>query len=169
MRADDDPLIGRLKKAEKQTKLGIICLLITWFIFGGVHLFAWKYPFLTVTEKWVWRSSSLLLAAVPLSGFSVWLSLRFNLWLLQCLISLLQRLVPLFDLSLLQGFGRLMFHVPDFSVRIMGYQVPIYVIIMWSDAIFYRIPLIAVMLASLRSLPCTSYTVISWTSFIPHL
>ena len=44
----------------------LISLLATWTIFGGLHLTAWNFPFVTEVEKIAWRVASLCLTGAPL-------------------------------------------------------------------------------------------------------
>ncbi|KAI9453588.1 hypothetical protein HD554DRAFT_2152974 [Boletus coccyginus] len=48
-------------------ELPAIAFLATCIIFGGLHLTAWNYPFVTEAEKITWRLVSLVLTGAPLA------------------------------------------------------------------------------------------------------
>ena len=50
----------------------------TWLLLDGVHLIAWKFPFLTETEKILWHVASLVLAGSPILSFLSIFTFRHN-------------------------------------------------------------------------------------------
>jgi hypothetical protein len=54
---------------------------LLFFIFGGLHCAAWNFPFPTLTEKWMWRVSSVVVATIIplvwLAALLYWLTYRF--------------------------------------------------------------------------------------------
>ena len=40
-------------------------------IFGGIHCIAWRFEFISVEERWLWRSSALTITGVPLLAATV--------------------------------------------------------------------------------------------------
>ncbi|KAG6375917.1 hypothetical protein JVT61DRAFT_2785 [Boletus reticuloceps] len=123
-----------------------ISLCATWMVLGGLHLIAWNFEFLTEVEKIIWRVASLVLA-----GSSLAFLLTSPLLIATLAIPSLAAL-----LSLLQG----------------GSGLQLSMIIVYFAAILgvaSRVLLVALMLASLRALPCSAYQTVSWTAHIPHL
>jgi len=116
-----------------------VALLVTCFIFGGLHLTAWNFPFVTEAERMTWRVASLVLTGSPLA-ILVAMGLTFTL-------------------------QRVGWCERDAStvIEVVSITLALYC------AIASREILVGLMLASLRSLPCSAYQTISWTAYIPHL
>ncbi|KAF8644825.1 hypothetical protein AX16_008243 [Volvariella volvacea WC 439] len=49
----------------EQHRLAYQCASVIGVIFGGIHLIGWNFAFLTTTELWLWRASSLVLTITP--------------------------------------------------------------------------------------------------------
>ena len=115
-----------------------IALLATWFIFGGLHLTAWNFPFVTEAERITWRVASLFLTGVPLAmlGF-----LSLAGWLEETVTG-----------------HHYSSATVEFACIVLGSCA----------GLCSRLILVGLMLASLRALPCSSYQTISWTAYIPH-
>ncbi|KAF8657426.1 hypothetical protein AX16_002223 [Volvariella volvacea WC 439] len=54
---------------EESNCLAILYGSVIGILFGGIHLVGWNFTFLTITELWLWRDSSLVLTVVPLLVF----------------------------------------------------------------------------------------------------
>ncbi|KAF8548077.1 hypothetical protein OG21DRAFT_1471674 [Imleria badia] len=117
----------------------LVSLFATWFIFGGLHLTAWKFPFVTEAEQRTWHIASLILTGAPLALIVV-------MGLLFTLISV--------------GW------CPDKQGR---FFFAVFLLLGLIVAEISRIALVAVMFTSFRSVPCSAYQVVSWTTYIPHL
>ena len=119
-----------------------VALLATWFIFGGLHLTAWNFPFVTEAEKITWRLASLVLTGAPLA-------MLIGLTIALQLVTLLDRTVTGIDCSVIVARG----------CFVLGSCA----------GLCSRLALVGLMLASLRALPCSAYqTSISWTAYVPH-
>ncbi|KAF8551311.1 hypothetical protein OG21DRAFT_296564 [Imleria badia] len=143
---EEKPLLDNLQRLLKaDTSLGfsaisVLSLCTTWCIFGGLHLTAWSFPFVTEGERMTWRIASLILAGAPLAyiaatGLTSALSsvARLRKW---------DTIRVIEDAFLILGFGL---------------------------AVLSRMALVGLMFASLRSVPCSAYQTVSWTTYIPHL
>ncbi|KAI9567575.1 hypothetical protein HD554DRAFT_976480 [Boletus coccyginus] len=115
-----------------------VVLLATWFIFGGLHLTAWNFPFVTVAEKMTWRVASLVLTGAPLAVV-VGLGLTFTLRRVGLCGEATRTVIEAVSISF------------AFCLATLSRQA-----------------LVGLMLASLRHLPCSAYQNISWTTYIPH-
>ncbi|KAF8970948.1 hypothetical protein BDZ97DRAFT_1753716 [Flammula alnicola] len=123
-------------------------------IFGGIHCIAWSLEFPSVPEKWLWRSTSMIITTFPAILVVHWAII--NAWIAKAHIPSGKFT---FSLSGLAEFARYIWHVttgPRLSI-ILG----LYII--------SRIALLVLPLLSLRSLPTTAYYGIDWTAFIPHV
>ncbi|KAF8433195.1 hypothetical protein L210DRAFT_129785 [Boletus edulis BED1] len=112
---------------------------VTWMILGGLHLIAWNFDFPTEMEKVLWRVASLTLAAGPQAMLSLFLIFGIADFLELCSLD------DCLD-----------------KVEGLSYSVGILTIVS-------RLLLVALMLASLRALPCSAHQTLSWTAYIPHL
>ena len=113
-------------------------LLATWFIFGGLHLTAWNFPFVTEAEKITWRLASLVLTGAPLAMLT---ATTISSCELGCTVASID--------------------CPETVANTCG-------VLASCAGLFSRLVLVGLMLASLRALPCSSYHTISWTAYIPH-
>ncbi|KAN0084437.1 hypothetical protein V8E55_007941 [Tylopilus felleus] len=111
----------------------------TWLLLGGLHLIAWNFHFPTEAEKILWRVASLVLVAGPPASFILLGLIAGLAWGLWM------------DSNMSDCFGTSM----------LG--------IVFALGVVSRTLLVALMLASLRSLPPTAYQTVSWTAYIPHL
>ncbi|KAF8551321.1 hypothetical protein OG21DRAFT_1512916 [Imleria badia] len=116
-----------------RSNISIISLFTSWLIFGGLHLTAWNFPFVTEGERMTWRIASLIFAGSALA--CIVLAFTFG-----CYGSDSQLEDP--HPSLLLGLGL---------------------------ALLSRMVLVALIFASLRSLPSSAYQTVPWTAYIPHL
>ena len=111
----------------------------TWLLLGGLHLIAWSFHFPTEAEKILWRVASLVLVAGPPACFILG-------GLIEGLVSGLRMDSDMSDCAGMSMLG-----------------------IVFALGVVSRTLLVALMLASLRSLPPSAYQTISWTAYIPHL
>ncbi|KAF8441044.1 hypothetical protein L210DRAFT_3538972 [Boletus edulis BED1] len=149
---EEIPLVGSDAKIADRTASAIwsiigwgvwdISLCATWMILGGLHLIAWNFEFLTEVEKIIWRVASLVL-----TGSSLAFLLTSPLLIATLAIPSLTTLLS----SLLSPGGMII----AYFAAILG--------------VASRVLLVALMLASLRALPCSAYQTVSWTTYIPHL
>lgn len=113
-------------------------------LYGGGHLAAWaSSSFPTDAERWLWRSSSIMLAALPIWG-SLWL-----LWW-RAVGSKNKLLFPFRngDFDIVAG--------PFFFLLVCVY-------------VLARCYFLAESLASLRSLPSSAYRTAQWPNTFPHV
>jgi hypothetical protein len=111
--------------------------------FGGIHCVAWSFVFPSRGEQMLWRTSSLIIVAVPMLYLVVFgfLSLCFS-----------------------TGRPRLPAWLKSLLKKVFG-------IYFFSSAILYTLARISLLLQpflSLRSLPPGAYQAVNWTTFIPH-
>ncbi|KAF8142079.1 hypothetical protein EV363DRAFT_1443990 [Boletus edulis] len=120
--------------------LALVSCGAAWMILGGLHLIAWNFDFPTETEKVLWRVASLTLAAGPL---------------------VILGLILIFGIAenlKLCSFDDCLDKVGVLTMGSVGILT-----------IVSRLLLVALMLASLRALPCSAHQTVSWTAYIPHL
>jgi hypothetical protein len=118
-------------------------------IFGSIHCIAWHFPFPSLTERTMWRVSSLIIVCVPtvLLSFSV-LRLVFI------------RPFSIFNRPVLVGFT---------DIDTMDRTKVVFVLNVGLAAyIPSRIIIVFLALFSLRSLGEKVFEDINWTSFFPH-
>ncbi|KAF8659469.1 hypothetical protein AX16_001836 [Volvariella volvacea WC 439] len=108
-------------------------------IFGGIHLIGWNFSFLTATELWLWRASSLVLTVIP-SIIAISWPLHVNWW----------------DV---EGDDPFIDRVLWFVLARIG--TPLY--------IAARVIILFLAFFSLRDLPDSAYSNIKWSNFIPHI
>ena len=57
-----------------------VVLLLFFFVFGGLHFITWSFEMPTVAERWIWRVSSIILCAVPLTIWALFgIMMKFKL------------------------------------------------------------------------------------------
>ena len=54
-----------IKTYEKSNTIIRMAFVVSFVMFGAIHLLAWNYAFPSTTEKWLWRISSLLIITLP--------------------------------------------------------------------------------------------------------
>ncbi|KAF8644072.1 hypothetical protein AX16_008706 [Volvariella volvacea WC 439] len=123
----------------EQHQFAYLCASIVGIIFGGIHLIGWNFPFLTATELWLWRASSLILTVIPAMVTISWRSLA-------------DPQNTAFDTNTIDQLFR-------FLVTRIG--APLY--------ITARIVILVLAFFALRDLPDSAYENIVWTNFIPHI
>jgi hypothetical protein len=115
-------------------------------VFGGIHLAAWNFRFLSLLEMWLWRSTSLAITAIPLLMIPV---LIFGLdW------AAARRLVC--------GFEIVVGYVMTIAQFLLFVILPILYVLC-------RIVLLVLPLFQLRSLPPSAFLIVPWSTFIPHI
>ncbi|KAF8449455.1 hypothetical protein L210DRAFT_2664031 [Boletus edulis BED1] len=117
-----------------------VSLFFTWTMLGGLHLIAWNFDFPTETEKILWRVASLALAGSPLAVLGV------------------------------VGLGRVVEnHLNGWVEKWVETVLVAFITSVYILSAASRLLLVALMLASLRALPCSAHQTVSWTAYIPHL
>ncbi|KAF8649493.1 hypothetical protein AX16_005762 [Volvariella volvacea WC 439] len=119
--------------------LSYLCASVVGTVFGGIHLTGWNFPFLTVTELWLWRASSLVITAIPAFIALLWPT---KVW----------------------WWDANSDHRPiarTLWILITYIGTPLY--------IAARISILFLALFSLRDLPELAYKGVKWSNFIPHL
>jgi hypothetical protein len=114
-------------------------------IFGAIHCVAWWFQFPSVTEQKLWRFCAAVITCTPL----FYLVLGF--------IVLVIYLFPERP-SDRQGLHNILMSVFTFVVALPGVLY-----------FLSRLILVALALASLRSLPPGAFQTVSWANFIPHI
>ncbi|KAJ6449564.1 hypothetical protein C8R45DRAFT_1044719 [Mycena sanguinolenta] len=117
-----------------------ILLILVGTVFGAIHCAAWNAVFPTLTEMWIWRMSSLVIAAIP------------------GLIFLFGKIAPIADAY----WGE------DSAVLTLVFGVPA-VLAIPPLYVAARIILIVLPLAELRSLPASAFADVHWSTYIPHI
>ncbi|KAJ6530666.1 hypothetical protein B0H19DRAFT_478112 [Mycena capillaripes] len=120
--------------------MGITAL--TGSVFGAIHCAAWNTNFPTAVEMWMWRSGSLMIAAIPI------------------VVSLAALVAYIINDTA--------FEKTKLGVAISA----IWVIMLWGSLQIYivaRLILIALPLAGLRSLPPSALLDVNWSTYIPHI
>jgi hypothetical protein len=125
-------------------------------LFGGVHCFAWWFPFPTVQEKVLWRVCAVYCTTTPCLLTISWFILyapygRLPGWVNDALEALRDLLVKFHALCLRN------------SVRIVSSHI-----LPWIPYIACRVILVILTFTSLRAPPPGIYKATSWPSFLPH-
>lgn len=122
------------------TPAGWTALPAVGILFGGVHCFAWKFPFPTQVEEMLWKVCAVYCTAYPILFPSVIL------------------------LGKIDFFRRheANWYIPARLAQFMGYATIF-------GYVICRIILAALTLASLRDLPPGSFDATNWTFFLPHV
>ena len=124
-------------------------------LYGGAHLSAWNAHFPTEIEKWMWRSSGIILASLPLA-----MEVAF------------QFLFP--DIGLTGMFHRRLksskrtetiWENVFCCIGCVPLTVTFVILAIYPVA---RVYFLAESFASLRSPPLGAYRTVEWTAFIPH-
>ncbi|KAJ6449524.1 hypothetical protein C8R45DRAFT_1224357 [Mycena sanguinolenta] len=117
-----------------------ILLFLVGTVFGAVHCAAWNAVFPTLAEMWIWRTSSLVIVAIP------------------GLISLLRMIIAIIEVY----WGKNVSAPVDSAVGVIFLlAIPLYIAV--------RIILIALSLVDLRSLPESAVLDVNWSTYIPHI
>jgi len=126
-------------------------------LFGGVHCFAWSFPFPTGREKLLWRVCAVYCTASPFivaaGGAVVWAGDN--------------DVIPSWIESVFGSIGNCIAWLSDLHLVI---ERALYVIA-FSPMNFYvicRIILVVLTFTSLRAPPAGAFEATSWTSFFPH-
>ncbi|KAF8658913.1 hypothetical protein AX16_001957, partial [Volvariella volvacea WC 439] len=109
-------------------------------IFGGIHLIGWNFEFPTTIELWLWRTSSLVITAVPLL-LAISVALIFLAYTID---------------SVLTERPAIFLH------RLILYVCPLIYLAA-------RIVNLFLAFFTLRALPESAYQNVRWTEFIPHI
>ncbi|KAJ7732571.1 hypothetical protein DFH07DRAFT_990698 [Mycena maculata] len=119
--------------------ISIECLMGT--VFGVIHCAAWNADFLSADEMWMWRSCSLLVAAIPavIVSFSAPDLVIGNALKLQSVT----------------------FSAPTLLAIVCMVVIPIYIV--------SRVFLIVLAFTALRALPPGALVDMNWSVYIPHL
>ncbi|KAF8449436.1 hypothetical protein L210DRAFT_3524826 [Boletus edulis BED1] len=123
-----------------ENRVSATSLYFTWTMLGGLHLIAWNFDFPTETEKILWRVASLALAGSPLAMLGM------------------------------LGLGMVVEnHLNGWVEKWVETVLTAIAISVCILSVVSRLLLVALMLASLRALPCSAHQTVSWTAYIPHL
>ncbi|KAF8648136.1 hypothetical protein AX16_006386 [Volvariella volvacea WC 439] len=125
---------------EDQHRLAYFVASVIGVIFGGIHLIGWNFSFLTITELWLWRASSLVLTIIPAFIPISWISIAD----------------PSHNWHVERGVVDKLF---GFLVTRIG--TPLYVVA--------RLIILFLAFFSLRDLPDSAYKNVKWSNFIPHI
>lgn len=137
---------------------------LLFLLFGGLHCAAWNFPFPTLTEKWMWRVSSVVVAGIIPAVWVVtvvyWLIYRFITRKLSCTPQDHESRIRTYwdgeSLELAQAKrSRLLLR----TVATSG--VCLYVLA--------RLCLVCQVFAGLRSLPEDCYRTVEWLGFAPGI
>lgn len=126
--------------------MGVVLWSVT-IVYGSVHTAAWNAQFPTQTEKWMWRASSLWVAA---SGV-IWVT-----------INLVARICPPID-NFWIAFNARKTH------RLWDVPIGLLCALCGMAYIFSRSFLVIEAFLGLRKLPDAAYDTPQWTQVIPHL
>ncbi|KAJ6449570.1 hypothetical protein C8R45DRAFT_849611, partial [Mycena sanguinolenta] len=110
-------------------------------VFGAIHCAAWNAVFATPAEMWMWRTCSLVIAAIP------------------GLITFLAIITGFID----EYWGK--YSAPAALVAVSEIILVLGILIY----IAARIILIVLSLADLRSLPASAFVDVNWSTYIPHI
>ncbi|KAJ6449588.1 hypothetical protein C8R45DRAFT_145261 [Mycena sanguinolenta] len=117
-----------------------VLLTLVGTVFGAVHCAVWNAVFPTPAEMWIWRTDSLVIAAIP----GLFLLLGTIGWIIDGYWG--KDSAPVLTGAL---------------VVIIVLSIPLY--------IAARIILIVLPLAELRSLPASAFVDVNWSTYIPHI
>ncbi|KAJ6494215.1 hypothetical protein C8R45DRAFT_1134786 [Mycena sanguinolenta] len=122
-----------------------ILLTLVGTVFGAIHCAAWNAVFPTLAEMWIWRTSSLVIVAIP------------GLYLLMVVIVGIIEAYWGEDSAPATAIG-----VIIAIIAILG--IPIYI-----AARLILVVLVLLPLAELRSLPASAFVDVNWSTYIPHI
>jgi hypothetical protein len=108
-------------------------------VFGAIHCAAWHAHFSTVAERWLWRTSAMAITFIPL-----------------LIIALLVKVV----------------RDREKSTRSFQWENRVMMTILFPFPLPYvlcRLILLVLPVIQLRSLPPDAFTVVPWSTFIPHI
>jgi hypothetical protein len=130
-------------------------------LFGGVHCFAWQFPFPTGQEKVLWRVSAVYCTASP-----------FLIPLLGFIFEAPHGFLPVW-INLVLEWVRFAFEkIRDLLSWLGGRHAGIiFSMVITSPMVLYvacRIILVVLTFTSLRAPPAGVYEATFWTSFLPH-
>ncbi|KAF7369979.1 hypothetical protein MSAN_00627800 [Mycena sanguinolenta] len=135
------PSFWSLNDDDAQGGAAIILFLVG-TVFGAIHCAAWNAIFPTHREMWIWRTSALVITAMP--GFTLLLGLMAT---------------TLHDRLKSESVERAVIEM--ITVITLVVNLTIY--------IAARIILIVLPLAELRSLPASAFVDVNWSTYIPHI
>ena len=130
-------------------------------LFGGVHCFAWSFPFPTGLEKVLWRVCAVYCTASPFiltAGGALYLAADNDV-------------IPSWIKSVFSSIGNCIEWLTDLHPVFEWGIVLIAFTLVSSPPIFYvicRIILVVLTFTSLRAPPAGVFEATSWTSFLPH-
>jgi hypothetical protein len=137
-------------------------------LFGGVHCFAWRFPFPTGQEKMLWRVSAAYCTTSPLLiPLILLIDWAPHHYLPQRINLVLQRIqIPFKKIrDLLTWLGDLHPWIESITK-----QIPALITVILPTVLYVacRIILVVLTFTSLRAPPAGVYEATSWTSFLPH-
>ncbi|KAF2138731.1 uncharacterized protein K452DRAFT_290381 [Aplosporella prunicola CBS 121167] len=132
---------------------GLVCA-----IYGGAHLSAWAAYFPTTVEKWCWRASGIVLAALPLDVLANLYSMDLFRYIY---LTSVKRKSGRRTVRLLQKLLDLFFDV----VMVAHLLITFYVFFTYVVA---RLYILVEGFASLRDPPAGTYQDVKWANLIPH-
>lgn len=136
------PKFSAGRPSATQNDIADIVASIVTVLFGGIHCFAWNFPFPSSAEQLLWRIASVLITVLPVG------------WIMIYTYSFSEHNdLPPADWA--PGYVGI-------TVKgvLSSIVVPFYLI--------GRAILLGIAVSSLRSLPAASYETVRWTTFIPH-
>lgn len=142
-------------RASKFYDLKSIAFMVLSTLYGGLHLLAWDYHFPTALEMWMWRTSTVVLAATPLAVTFSFLSFALDDAMTQ-------------QKNAKEGKIVYMWQTLAICWRLIYFPVMLCLTVLplcWPAA---RLYVLAEALASLRSCVAEIYATTSWAHFIPH-
>jgi hypothetical protein len=108
-------------------------------VFGAIHCAAWHAHFSTTAERWLWRASAVAITSIPL-----------------LIIALLVKVVHGMNK------GKRAFQWEDWAMVTILFPFPL-------PYVLCRLILLVLPVIQLRSLPPDAFTVVPWSTYIPHI
>ena len=128
-----------------------VAVIVPSMLHSTIHLMGWNFTYPTLLEKYLWRASSLVLAAGLFACFAVEYGLR---------------LVGFRGHRSLAGF----WIQPEMRENGWRHQViDAWMVFVTCCLILARLYIIGEVLASLRCLPRSVFEAVNWAAFIPHV
>ncbi|KAF8660455.1 hypothetical protein AX16_001635 [Volvariella volvacea WC 439] len=129
---------------DSDAALAIIYGSVVGVLFGGIHLLGWNFQFSTITERVLWRTSSLILTIIPFiltAGYASFIATQ-----------------RAHNPSLHQIYQHIAFAIL-MPTGFLG--APLY--------FMARVTLLVLAFSHLRALSDSAYQNVRWTEFIPHI